>query len=153
MFHQSVVMKKAGCIILLSIVAVVTGCLKQDNSANNGVNINLPHGTFLGQFTLIHKSSKTGNLDTSSATVSLVLSGANFTVGGDTTKIQAPSYGTFTVDGNLITFMDVTVTKRTPANTPKKHLNGPFLFNSTGSTLQIRGASDTLSYAYDLNSF
>jgi len=146
-------MKKISYIFLLPVLVIAAGCLKQDNSANNDVNANLPQGNFLGQFTLIHKNSKTGNLDTSSAAVSLVLSGTNFTVGGDTTKIQAPSYGTFTVDGNLITFTDLTVTKRTPANTPKKHLNGPFLFVSSASTLQIRGSSDTLSYSYDLNSF
>jgi len=136
---------------LVSILAVM-GCSKQAVNGGGGPSLG-PQGNFSGSFTLIHENPVNNHLDTAVANVTLTLTAnASFSVGGDTTKIQAPGNGTFTVDqpDNIITFQDVTVTKRTPLNTPKKHLNGPFLFSYDGSNLHIFGASDTLSYNYVL---
>jgi len=143
--------KKINYFLLLLFPALITGCLKNSASTNENT-INTPQGNFTGNFTLIHKSSK-GTLDTAYATITLAMNGTNYVVSGDTTTIQAPSNGTFSADGSIITFVDATVTKRTPLNTPKKHLNGPFLYTYSGPNLHIYGASDTLSYDYKLTGF
>jgi len=145
------IVKKLNYFLLLLFPALITGCLKNSPPANSNT-VNIPQGNFTGNFTLIHKSPK-GTLDTAYATIRLALTGTNYTVTGDTTTIQAPSIGTFSADGTVITFADATVTKKTPLNTPKKHLNGPFLYTYSGPNLHIYGASDTLSYDYKLSTF
>ncbi len=141
--------KKINYFLLL--LVIVSGCSNSGTPFNGGIET-VPQGNFMGQFTLVHKNSK-GVLDTASAIITLTMTGGNYSVSGDTTAIQAPSTGTFSADGTIITFDDVTVTKKTPLNTPKKHLNGPFLYTYAGPNLHIYGASDTLSYDYKLSSF
>jgi len=109
--------KTINYIFALLLICVVAGCIKNSTAPNNASS-NIPNGNFLGVFTLIHKNPKTSVLDTSSANVTMSMSAntAAYSIGGDTTKIQAGSYGTFNVDGTLITFADATVTKK---NKPK----------------------------------
>lgn len=136
----------------LLITVVIAGCTK--SNVNNNIANNtfvFPQGNFLGQFRLIHPSAKGFGFDTLYANITLNMSSDySYSVGGDTSKIQVGSYGTFTPDVNTITFVDATVTKRTSPNTLKKHLNGPFLYTFNGSNLHIYGAADTLSYDYAL---
>jgi len=139
--------------LLVLLLLIASACTKQQ-PANNDTSYNpliTPVGNFSGYFTLIHLNPATNKLDTSRALITLATTAdLSYSVAGDTTTIQAPSYGTFTADGTLITFTDATVTKRTPPNTPQKHLNGPFLYTYDGTTLNIYGSSDTLSYNYVL---
>jgi len=136
---------------LLLIITIASGCLK--NSAGNS-SILVPTGNFQGPFTLIHKNTA-GKLDTATANIVLALSAsaATYSVSGDTTTIQAPSHGTYNVDGTNILFTDATVSKTTNLNLPKKHLYGSFLYTFDGTNLHIYGSSDTLSYNYVLTSF
>ena len=134
---------------------MAAGCSKNAVTTVDNSSSAVPNGNFLGPFTLIHKNSSTGKSDTSSAliTVAFNISTASYSVAGDTSKIQAPSYGTYTADGTIITFADATVTKRTSANAPKKHLTGGFLYTYDGTKLHIYGSSDTLSFNYNLMSY
>ena len=148
-------MKRLQNILFPLLLLMATGCSKNAVTTVDNSSSTVPSGNFLGPFTLIHKSSSTGKSDTSSAvvTVSFNISTASYSVGGDTSKIQAPSYGTYTADGTIITFTDATVTKKTSANAPKKHLTGGFLYTYDGTKLHIYGSSDTLSFNYNLASF
>jgi len=151
---------KRQLIYILAILATgyLTGCLKDNPNPGPVVESPLvnPQGNFSGTFTLIHLNPNTGNRDTSYANLFLYLTnGSNFQVAGDTSKIQAGSHGSYTVDGSIMTmtFTDATVTKRTLFNTPKKHLNGPFLYTFDGSNLHIYASNDTLNYSYQFQSF
>jgi hypothetical protein len=139
----------------LTIAVIAAGCIKTDTGNYSGGPALVPDGVFTGQFTLIHENTSTNRLDTAQATITLtmVALGTTYSVGGDTTKIQAPSKGSFGVDqvNGAITFVDATITKTTPANTPKKHLNGTYLYTYDGTKLHIVGANDTLSYDYSLS--
>lgn len=137
----------------LIVAVTVAGCMKDTPKADPNANLIVPVGNFGGQFRLIHLNPATSKLDTSYASVLISLnSDMSFSVAGDTSKIQAPSHGTFAVDyiNSLLTFTDQTVTKNTDLNAKKKHLNGPFLYTYTSPSLHIYGASDTLAYDYSL---
>jgi hypothetical protein len=141
-------------IILLLGVFIAGGCIKNTTPPN--LTAVLPTGNFIGQFTLIHKNSATSKFDTAHAIITIaMMANATYAVAGDTTKIQAASNGSFNVDtpDGIITFNDATVTKLTSLNTPKKHLNGPFLYTYDGANLHIFGSSDTLSYNYALTAY
>jgi hypothetical protein len=140
---------------LFILLLIASGCSKQSVNTSDPINpLIIPVGNFSGYFTLIHLNPATNKLDTGSAFITLAMTtGPSYSVAGDTTKIQDPSYGSFTADGTLITFVDQTVTKRTPLNTPKKHLNGPYLYTYDGTNLHIYGSSDTLNYNYVLQSY
>jgi len=141
-------------LVMLSVLLVVESCTK--NTPYSAPSSNFPVGNFIGPFTLIHKNPVTNKLDTSSALVTLAMtSNVTYAIGGDTTKIQASSYGSFDVNNitQILTFYDATVTKTTNLNAPKKHLNGPFLYTFDGQNLHIYGSSDTLSYNYALQSY
>jgi len=152
-FHTA--MKRNLSYLFPLLLLLASSCSKQNNSSSNVNSVKIPTGNFKGQFTLIHENSKTGKLDTAYAIITLALTpAATYSVGGDTTTIQAPSNGTFTADGSTFDFTDATVTKKTPLNPPKKHLNGLFLYTYDGyANLQISGSSDTLSYLYSLKSY
>jgi hypothetical protein len=148
-------MKRLQNILFPLLLLMAAGCSKNAVTTVDNSSSAVPNGNFLGPFTLIHKNSSTGKSDTSSAliTVAFNISTASYSVAGDTSKIQAPSYGTYTADGTIITFADATVTKRTSANAPKKHLTGGFLYTYDGTKLHIYGSSDTLSFNYNLMSY
>jgi hypothetical protein len=143
---------KLTSLFFLIIAIAAAGCMKDSPKGDPNVGVVVPTGAFGGQFQLVHLNSKS-KTDTSYASVLITLNAdMSFAVSGDTSKIQAPSKGTFTVDNanSLITFNDLTVTKNTDPNGKKKHLNGPFLYTYTPPTLVIHGASDTLAYYYSL---
>jgi len=145
-------MKKYLLYILPLFLALAAGCSKNSPAPNIDYSTIIPSGNFLGTFTLIHKSSSTGKLDTGRAiiTIAFTPSPSNYSVAGDTSKIQAPSHGSYTADGTLISFVDATVTKTTSPNTAKKHLSGSFFYTYDGSNLRIYGSSDTLSFNYQM---
>ena len=142
-------------IVAFLIAIIATGCTKSTPYTQPPTTF--PIGSFIGPLTLIHKNSATSKLDTSTAVVQLIMTAnETFSMGGDTSKIQAPSYGSFDVNNitNILTFYDATVTKTTNLNGPKKHLNGPFLFTyDSSNTLHIYGSSDTLSFDYAFKTF
>jgi hypothetical protein len=147
-------MKKKLNLLFPLLLLVASSCTKNTNYVNTDTST-IPQGNFLGTFSLIHKNSVSGKLDTSRAiiTIAFSLSTISYSVAGDTSKIQAPSHGTYTADGTYITFIDATYKKNLP-NLPKKHLNGAFLYTYTDSkNLHIYGSSDTLSYNYALTSY
>jgi len=126
-------------------------CTKSSDSPTTPVN--LPRGNFAGPFMLVHQSSLTGKLDTSYANITLSLApSGNFAVGGDTSKIQAGSFGTYSGDAATINFIDATINKRTQ-NTAKKHLNGTFNYTYGNSNLKMTLVADTLFYNYNLTNY
>jgi len=144
-------MKKLLNFLPLLILLPFAACTKSSDRSTNPVN--LPKGNFAGQFMLVHQSSLTGKLDTSYANITLSLSSSgNFAVAGDTSKIQAGSFGTYSEDASMINFTDITINKRTP-NTSKKHLNGSFNYTYGNSTLKMTLVADTLFYNYNLTSY
>ena len=110
----------------------------------------LPSGTFTGPFTVIHLSPKTGKLDTATATITLSMSATTgYKVTGDTSKIQAGSYGSYIADGTYIQFIDHTTTGTATA---KVHLNGIYQYQYNGASLNIYASTDTLGFTYTLKS-
>jgi len=116
---------------------------------NNTTVVPLPAGNFSGQFIIIHLNSKTGLRDTAIANINLSLSTATgYKVTGDTTKIQAGSYGDYAENSQYITFADKTVAA-TPTNN-KYHLNGTYQYVYDGSNFEFALGSDTIGYTYIL---
>ncbi len=144
-------MKKRFNFLPLLFLLPFAACTKSSDSSTNPVN--LPRGNFAGQFMLVHQSSLTGKLDTSYANITLSLAASgNFAVGGDTSKIQAGSFGIYSGDASSINFIDATINKLTP-NTVKKHLNGTFNYTYGASTLKMSLVTDTLFYNYNLTNY
>ena len=149
-------MKKNLLYILPLLLAFMAACSSKPVSTTPvDYSTIIPDGNFLGTFVLIHKNSTTSKLDTSSAVITIAFNSGTsaYSVAGDTSKIQAPSHGTYTADGTLINFTDATVTKTTSANAPKKHLSGSFLYTYDGSNLHIYGSSDTLNFNYKMSKY
>lgn len=140
-------------LFVLCTAMLLNACIKNTPSSPQAGQDFTPYGNYAGNFQLIHLNPKNNKLDTSYASVTLSLNtDLTFVVGGDTTKIQAPSKGTFSADYSqkLIIFRDATVTKATPPNTAKKHLNGTFGYSYISPNLNITLATDTLLYNYSL---
>jgi hypothetical protein len=139
-------MKQKLLYLLPLLLAVVTGCLKSDYKPPL-----LPSGTFSGKFGYLHRANDRLNFDTLLANVTVTLQNSNstFTVTGDTTTLQAGSFGTYTLDTNVIDFFDKTYSA-TGVNA-KKHLNGLYAYAYDGSRLNLLyNISDTISMQYQL---
>lgn len=111
-----------------------------------------PQGTFNGEFRLLHRSHGVTKIDTTKATIQLVLeTGGTYKVLGDTSTVHAGSKGNFTtMAGSVINFQDNTFST-TGANT-KIHLIGSYNYFYDGSSAlqMVINSSDTLSIQYDL---
>ncbi|RWY51102.1 hypothetical protein [Mucilaginibacter gilvus] len=109
-----------------------------------------PVGTFAGQFRKLHRASGATKIDTTKATIQLVLdAGGAYKVLGDTATLHAGSKGTYSIGGSVIAFQDATF-KTVPD--PKIHLYGYYAFYYDGSSMfqMVLNSSDTLSLQYDL---
>jgi hypothetical protein len=137
---------------LLSLTVVFTSGCVRETGAPVPNNANLPTGTFAGVFTRKHINSK-GVIDSAKANIQLQMEIATgFAVTGDTSTLQAGSYGGYNLTSltNVIQFNDKTYPLTgTPA---KAHLSGTYEYKYTGTTLQLLGygALDTLSFYYNL---
>lgn len=140
-------MKKRLFYILLSICAVVTGCIKDDGDATPAIQ---PAGKFTGQFIRIHTNQRSLAKDTVRVNVQLELVNNTFKITGDTTK-HAGSKGVFNYNQSYIQWIDETVPAgMNSINLPKYHLNGTYNYLYSGSTFKFEAYNDTLLYHYDL---
>ena len=133
------------------LLILVTGCVKNGlNPGNDISNYPYPLGTFQGKFTRIHKNETTLKYDTASAVIQLVLStSTGYAVTGDTSKIHAGSYGSFSENQYNIAFNDATYP--TMGFPVKTHLAGVYNYTLIGLNFRITGMDgDSLSYTYDL---
>jgi len=138
-------MKKLFIYPFLLVLLVATACVKTTQN-----QVPLPSGTFTGPFTRIHLNSVTGKLDTAKANIILTMSASTgYKVTGDTSKVQAGSYGSYIADGTYIQFIDQSATATATAKT---HLNGIYQYQYNGSTLNIYGSTDTVGFTYTLKS-
>ncbi len=131
------------------VLAVFSGCLKTNNTVTP---VLIPAGNFTGTFISLHLRSNTNIVDTARANLQLSLnSTTGFAVTGDTALVHAGSFGSYAVGNNgTMQFVDKTYpTTGTPA---KVHLNGIYLYQYDGTTLQLGYISslDTLRYFYNL---
>ena len=112
----------------------------------------IPHGTFTGQFRLLQFSKKTGVFDTVSANIQLSMEQTGYSVTGDTSTVQAGSYGPYAINtiNSTIDFQDKTY-PHTGIPT-KTHLNGVYQYYYDGTVFQLVANSvlDKLSLQYDL---
>jgi hypothetical protein len=139
-------MKRKLLYLLPFLLAVGTGCLKSDYKP-----VVLPSGTFSGKFGYLHRANDRLNFDTLLANVTLTLQSSNstFTVTGDTTTLQAGSFGTYNLNTNIIEFADKTYSAT--GTSAKKHLNGTYAYAYDGSRLNLLyNISDTISMQYEL---
>jgi endonuclease IV len=140
-------------IYLLPVLLVIGGCVKSMQDPDTEFsNKGYPIGTFVGQFTRIHKSHATYKYDTLRANLKLVLStNTGYAITGDTATVHAGSYGSFSEDFVNMIFDDLTYPTGTLSN--KTHLSGFYTYEYYGDTLKIKpgGAqSDTLKFLYTL---
>jgi hypothetical protein len=139
-------MKQKLLYLLPFLLLVGGGCLKSDYKPPV-----LPSGTFSGTFGYLHRANDRIKFDTLLASVTLTLQSSNltFTVTGDTTTLQAGSFGTYALDTSIIDFFDKTYSA-TSVNA-KKHLNGIYAYAYDGSRLNLLyNISDTISMQYEL---
>src|SRR5450755_2704285 len=110
-------MKQKLLYLLPLLLAVGVGCVK-----SNYTPPLLPSGTFSGTFGYLHRANDRINFDTLKASVTLTLNtNGTFAVTGDTTTLQAGSFGTYGADVNYINFTDKTYSAT--GVSVKKHLN------------------------------
>jgi len=128
------------------LAALITGCSK--SSDENNVPVTLPVGTYTGQFLRIRGNVTTGNLDTTKANLNLSLSqSTGYAVTGDTSTLQAGSYGSYGVNAYYIQFVDKTYSQTAPFT--KYHLEGIYSYTFDGTNLKIGVTyGDTLSLQY-----
>ena len=130
---------------LTILIAVATGC-----SPNKPADpVPVPTGTFNGQFRKLHRAKGATKIDTTKATIQLVLeSGGTYKVLGDTATLHAGSKGGYAVIGNALAFQDATFS---PSD-PKIHLYGYYAYYYDNSSVlqMVLNSSDTLSLQYDL---
>jgi hypothetical protein len=139
-------MKQKLLYLLPLLLAVGTGCLKSDYKPYV-----FPSGTFSGTFGYLHRANDKLLFDTLKASVTLTLQNSNstFTVTGDTTTLQAGSFGTYAIGANIIQFTDKTYS--TTGINAKKHLNGIYAYIYDGSRFNLLyNISDTISMQYQL---
>jgi len=135
---------------LFPILLVLLSSCFNNKTAAPASTTTVPSGTFTGQFRLLRFSKKTGAYDTLSANIMLTMeTSTGYKVTGDTSTIQAGSYGDYgisTLNSNIV-FQDKTYPTPT-----KTHLNGQYQYQYDGTTLQMvaNSALDTLSLQYNL---
>jgi len=112
----------------------------------------VPQGIFTGQFRLLQFSKKTGVFDTVSANIQLSMEQTGYSVTGDTSTVQAGSYGPYAINtiNSTIDFQDKTY-PHTGVPT-KTHLNGVYQYYYDGKVFQLLANSvlDKMSLQYDL---
>ncbi|MBD1367154.1 hypothetical protein IDJ77_25305 [Mucilaginibacter sp. ZT4R22] len=130
---------------LTILIALATSC-----SPNKPADpVPVPTGTFNGQFRKLHRAKGATKIDTTKATIQLVLeSGGTYKVLGDTATLHAGSKGGYSVVGNALAFQDATYS----ASDPKIHLYGYYAYYYDNSSVlqMVLNSSDTLSLQYDL---
>jgi len=134
---------------LLPIAAFIFFASACSKINDNQPTVVLPTGTFTGQFLKIHLNPVTSKYDTSTAALQLTLSqSTGFTVTGDTTTLQAGSYGSYAANAYYIQFVDQTYNAAKPSS--KYHLQGVYnyLYNGTQLVIYVNYA-DTLSLQYN----
>jgi len=110
----------------------------------------VPTGTFNGQFRKLHRAKGATKIDTTKATIQLVLeSGGTYKVLGDTATLHAGSKGGYGVVGNALAFQDATYST---VPDPKIHLYGYYAYYYDNSSVlqMVLNSADTLSLQYDL---
>jgi hypothetical protein len=138
-------MKQKLLYLLPLLLAVGVGCVK-----SNYMPPLLPSGTFSGTFGYLHRANDRINFDTLKASVTLTLNtNGTFAVTGDTTTLQAGSFGTYSPAVTYINFTDKTYSAT--STSVKKHLNGVYAYSYDGSNLNLlSNISDTISMQYQL---
>ena len=134
---------------LLPIAAFILFASACTKINDNQPAVVLPTGTFTGQFLKIRLNPVTSKYDTSTAALQLTLSqSTGFTVTGDTTTLQAGSYGSYAANAYYIQFVDQTYNAAKPGS--KYHLQGVYnyLYNGTQLVMYVN-YSDTLSLQYN----
>lgn len=135
-------------LLTLLLYTFCTGCFKTSNQAPP---INVPSGTFSGQFRLLHKPQNQSSFDTLKTNIILTLKSSDYTysVTGDTSTLHAGSHGVWGISGSNIIFTDATYPKT--GIPPKTHLNGYYLYYYGDTVLRMEAtSSDTLALQYDL---
>ena len=133
--------------LILLLLAVCTSCVK----SNYQSSYPQPAGTFKGVFGYLHRRNDQAPFDTLLAKVTLTLqnSDGTYTVTGDTTTLQAGSYGTYALNTTTIVFTDKTASS--VATQAKKHLNGSYAYYFDGVDLNlVSNIADTISMQYQL---
>jgi len=121
---------------LLPIAAFIFFASACSKINDNQPTVVLPTGTFTGQFLKIHLNPVTSKYDTSTAALQLTLSqSTGFTVTGDTTTLQAGSYGSYAANAYYIQFVDQTYNAAKPSS--KYHLQGVYNYLYNGTQLVI----------------
>jgi len=135
--------------ILPFLLVFAAGCSL--NKSNNPAPVNIPEGTFTGQFKF--QRNLKAHVDSGHANLTLNMETATgFHVTGDTATVHAGSYGGYVIYTSLgeIAFGDKTFpTTGTPA---KYHLSGVYYYTYDGSNLQIsyKSYADTLAFLYTM---
>jgi hypothetical protein len=140
-------MKNKFTYLLPLLLIFVIACTK-----NKTAPTPLPSGTFSGVFVRLHLN-KNNSIDTAKANIVLSMETATgYAVTGDTTSVQAGSFGNYIFGtsgtNNLVQFFDKTY----PATgTPvKTHLVGVYQYFYDGTNLQLLANTDSLGYQYTL---
>ena len=135
--------------VLPLLLALASGCLKDDGNYSYNLPAPAPSGTFSGEFRRV-SSNADHSIVTIKTNIKVIIGpAANYSVQGDTTIIHAGSKGSYTINGDRIKFEDSTLSK---TGTPTKtHLDGEYLFVYNGSIFQMKkNVGDTLNLQYDL---
>ena len=144
-------MKQKLLYLLPFIIAFFSGCPSEKASAPTPTNI--PTDTFSGTFKRSHTNSKTGAVDSLTAIIQVKMESSNYTVTGDTSTIQAGSFGTYEVNSYNVGILFTDKTYSSTSTSTKDHLNGIYEYHYDGTNLQMVafGPLDTLSFYYNLN--
>jgi hypothetical protein len=134
--------------LLPLLIACMTACKKTPVVKTPPLAV--PVGNFTGQYTRLHLTVATGVIDTSYAQILLSIdSMGNYAVTGDTSTLQAGSYGKCTLGyADDLLFTDKTLpAKGTPV---KDHLSGTYQYTYGFGILTLQKAvSDSLLYEYN----
>lgn len=135
--------------VLPLLLALATGCLKDDSGYSYNLPAPAPSGTFPGEFRRVSSNADHAIVTLKTNIKVIIEPTADFYVVGDTATIHAGSKGRYTINGNVIKFEDSTLPK---TGTPTKtHLDGEYLFVYNGSIFQMKKTvGDTLNLQYDL---
>jgi hypothetical protein len=144
-------MKKFLFFALPVFVMMVSSCVK-NNDVEETPYI-APVGKFTGNFTRYRARFINNKYVYDTTRVSglvLNLTSTTYKTTGDT-SIHAGSKGLYFYDRQLMEYRDSTVKAGTNSiNLPKPHLNGVFVYNYDGTSLNFSASNDTLLYLYQL---